>query len=446
VLINAQNKYTTPLGTRICARRFNVSYMRAHTEKNHPSGSVLFPANNSLANLFDIFLTAIENDSYFLVYFSRIHLLILHELYTYLTKIYSCFNMNHANSLTDYLTNETAQALNKKTLIINHLVTLIERQSNQAILSRFPALPQHLATNAGFTLLQHDYGADLDLLLEQEEEQAFSDPQAQSVLATMRTSYLNILGKYLAFFRNYMATLEQKPSPFFGYAQTIQRVMQQNLSIPQQKIPASILRALKTINPPLFFYDDDTLRCIKIISELAQRLPKDVASVPWPATVVQDAKTGQVPRDKNGIALSNQPLAYFKDSNGNRTQNSAIGTQLFVNIPTVQDIYSQELLPQPRWLNSYKGIMLMLRACLGDFTAILDPLFNDYPIIDPCLECIITNGAIVGKVIAPSAGTAQSCKSCQTYLKNLRTELQPQQPTLPSGGPAGLPDDTEGAP
>lgn len=184
-----------------------------------------------------------------------------------------------------------------------------------------------------------------------------------------------------------------------------------------------------------------TMRCTKIIPRLAKSLPKNVSSVPWPTQVVQDAQTGQVPRDKYGTALSNQPLAYFKDNNGQLTKNIAQAAQLFVNIPMAKGtIYSQEIVPQPNWLNSYQGIMTMLRACLGDFSALLDPIFNDYPILDPCIRCIVTNAAATVNIT-----TAQSCQQCTQYIKNLENEIAKaqaqQQITPPPGGPDGLPSD-----
>lgn len=431
ILVTSNNKYDTPLGTRICARKFNVSYLRNHDTQNHPSGTMLFSSEALFARQLDEFLTKIEKNSYFLVYFGKIHLIILHQIYKYLTKIFTSFNMSHVDTLSEYLANESTQSLNKKTLIINHLLSLIEAQSNQAITTRFPGLPQHLATSTGFMMMKHDYGADLDLLIDKQEDFLFTTSPPKEIIKKMRDDYLDIFGSYLLFFNSYTSSLN-KPDPFYGtvfmqHALTIQK----KLSLSDAVLDKSskdqrvmLLRALKTINPPLFFYNDESLRAIKMVESLAKKLPEHAEKVLWPHKVVEDAKNPQPIRDKNGIAITNQPAAYFLDANGERTTNFAQAKQLFVNIPTLQHMYSQELLPQPTWLNSPAGVILMLRACLGDFTVLLDPVFDDFEILDPCMRCIVTNSAIKAHIITASASTDKTCQECERYLALLRDEIK----------------------
>ena len=79
--ITPENKNDTPLGTKIVSNRLLVSFLRTHTHANHPRGGQLFPTEGSLATLLDNFLTGVQQDTYFIPYFSRIHLLILHELF-----------------------------------------------------------------------------------------------------------------------------------------------------------------------------------------------------------------------------------------------------------------------------------------------------------------------------------------------------------------------------
>ncbi len=434
ILVTAANKYDTPLGTRICARKFNISYARTHVNLSHPTGQSLFPSDGSFAQQLNDFFSKIQNNDYFLVYFSRIHLIILHELYSYLTKIFTSLNMTHVDSISEYVANESTQALNKKTLIINHLVTLIEAQVNQSILARFPALPKHIATNAGFTMMKHDYGADLDLLIEKQESLLLTDSASQQIITNMRSTYLDIFGSYLKFFNSYGKTVDQ-PDATYGsrlikHAYDIQKILEPAKPVinTSSRINAATLREIKMINPPLFFYDDESIRAIRIISNLIKVFPSNVQKIPWPQKVVDDARNPQPIRDKNGIAITNQPAAYFLDQAGEKTTSVSAAKHLFVNIPTLEHMYSQELLPQPNWLNSPQGILLMVRACLGDFFVLLDPVFDDYEILDPCIRCIIANAAIKAKLMEESSTTKKICEECEDYITALRKQIKQTTP------------------
>lgn len=447
LLINSSLKYSLPLGARIGANRQQSSYIRTHTNKHHPSGGQIFPSESGLASLLNDFLTSIDKDNYFLVYFSRIHLVVLHELYQYLLKIYTTFNMTHVNSMWDYVHNETRQALNKKTMIINHLVGLIEAQSNQAILSKFPHLPQHLATRVGTMMMKQDYGADLNLMIEQQEEQLFADPKVQTFFKNQRSLYLDMFGKYLKLFKTYTETINQHDSThgtaFMKHAKTIQKVIANATPALNKtgstKARVDTLRNIKLINPPLFFYDEETLRGLDIIPKLASDLPKDSQSVEWPSSLVQDAISGAGITNKWGTVISNQPRAYFKDAAGNRTQNRGSAVKLFVNIPTMQNMYTQEVLSQPAWLNNSAGVILILRACLGDFTALFDPLLKDEQILDPCISCIIINAA--SKVGALSSNDlATTCAECKAYLSALEQVIGWKKPVLEEETPSLPPD------
>lgn len=427
IAVTSSNKFNTPVGTSLASRAFTISPSRFATKRNHPSGQELFPGNSGLASELNNFLSAINQDDYFLVYFSRIHLIYLHQLYSYLMKIYTTFNMTVTKDLVEYLRNEQSQALNKKTHIINHFIAIIESQSNQAITNRMPALPQHLATHVGNTMyLKHDYGADLNLLIENQELNVVDDPVIQQSLRDMRTAYLGVLGKYLLFFKNYTGALDQPDtqynSLFVRYAYDIQKVMaSQTPTVNKTSLAQQIqtLRDIQLINPPMFLYDDETIRGVKVILKTAQTFGPTTIKVPWPAQVVKDAQTGSLIRDQNGIVISNNPAAYFADADGSKT--------LYVNIPTVDHIYTQEIIAQPDWLNTAKGITLMLRACLGDFTALLDPVFEKELILDPCLRCIIMNAAINAGIMGQSARTQQICTECDSYLNALQKLIKEQE-------------------
>ena len=159
-----------------CKKGANISWMSFIKDTspniNHPAGSQIFSDDAQLGELLTIFLTnlnANETAKGFTVYFTKIHLIIFDQFYKYLTKIYTVFNMTHLDTLKDYLTQDMQQGLTKKTLIINHLINIIEAQSNGAIRARFPTLPANLATYAGNVLMKHDYGADLSILIENAE-------------------------------------------------------------------------------------------------------------------------------------------------------------------------------------------------------------------------------------------------------------------------------------
>lgn len=109
----------------------------------------------------------------------------------------------------------------------------------------------------------------------------------------------------------------------------------------------------------------------------------------------------------------------------------------------MQYLYTQELLPQPDWLNTVEGVMKMLQACLGDFSALIDPILSKEDILDPCMECIVRNASMKAGLAAQGDS---SCEICQTFIGAIKTkiaaeEAQQQQPppiTIPGGGPGGL--------
>jgi transcriptional regulator with XRE-family HTH domain len=443
ILVSEDNKYNIPLAARVGSNRTQVSNIRTGTGKNHPSGSTLFAGAGNLGGLLDNFLDSIDEDNqHFLVYFSKIHLLILHEIYQYLMSIYVTFNMTHVSTVEEHLINQTTQALNKKTMIINHLFSIIEAQSNKAILMRFPNLPEHIASKAGKMIMKNDYGADLNLMLEKQEEMLFADQNVQTYYKDRREKYLDIFGRYLNFFKSYTATLEQQDpiygSKFVQYAKDVQKVInthsshfknvQKQLKNTDAGAKVKALREIKTINPPLFFYDEATFRGMKIIPRLAKDLPKKSENVPWPKKLVEDAKNPQGIKNKWGNVISNQPPAYFKNAQGQVTPNLSDAVSLYVNIPTLQNMYTQEVLPQPDWLNSYDGVMMMLRACLGDFTAIYSPQLKDELILDPCLSCIVLKSAQKAGISLPGTDLAGACDTCQTYLASLQKIIGWEKP------------------
>lgn len=471
-----QNKLLLPPAAVSVFQQTGGSFLRTRLHINHPPGATLFPNNGTLAGLFDNFLKAcqtadanVSTTGYnFLLYFSQFHLNILHELYTYLTNIYTTINLTHYGQysdaymkyieqyrnepdptsgiitwkvppLNDYLAKEDTFALNKKALIINHLINIIEAQANKAILARFPALPQHLATRAGMTMMKYDYGAQLELLIDKQEI-AFIDAiapgldstqqqAAGNVISSMRTNYIKGFAAYFNLFSQYTSLLENGSSginTFVSYATNISTALAKiTPTISSQasaKDKIAELRAMQTINPPIFFYNDEAMRGIKLIPSIAQILPKNSQNIPLPQKIIDEAHA------RTKLPFINEPVAFYaNDEHG--------VNQLYINIPTAQGLFAQKLLPQPNWLNTTAGSIKMLRACLGDFTVLLDDEFKGEIILDPCLICIVASAAnLIGK--APSA-----CTDCSTYLNTIRnfvTQAQAAGQSQQSSG--GLPD------
>jgi hypothetical protein len=453
-LINSNTKYNTPLGTRIAANRLKTSYTRTQVHKNHPTGSILFPGASSLAQMLDDFLSSLENveenyekrfaqgkDNYFIVYFSRIQLTVLHALYQYLLTIYTTCNLSHIETLQAYFDNETKQALNKKTMIINHLINIIESQANSAIVMRFPNIPQHLATRIGPMMMKQDYGADLNLMIAGEEIRLFTDIKAQQYYQKRRELYSTILGKYLKLFKNYTATLDQADKQygtiFTQHATHIYTIMSAQTPLLNKQGSAQnmieSLRTIKTINPPLFFYTQETLRGLRLIQQLSNDLPVNSEKISWPSALIEHASKGTPITDRFGNVMSNQPRAYFLTNQGAITKSVSNAAQLFVNIPTAENMYTQEVKMQPSWLNTPQGVLCVLRACLGDYMALFDPLLKEEKILDPCLSCIILNAGIAANLVGNESEKRQACADCDWYLEQLRKMVQetPDNTTIP---------------
>lgn len=461
-VVNVANKFSVPPAASFIQGNRYGSLTRNSSGPNHPSISF------SQSSLLNTFLNNIvkDNNNYFLTYFSKLHLITLHQLYIYLTKIYTSFNLTHVDDLWTYFEVESKQALNTKTLIINHLVNIIEAQINQKVLSYFPGIPQQVATSAGGIFANNDFGSSLQMLINNREEALFENILSENAqdtelvsevnnfkqqIKTTRNGYLSHYADYLKLFNAYTSSLYSNGSinidAFIKDAESIQSQIKQPQG-PQTGAPIServqTLRSMQKIDPPLFFYDDETMRGLKLLPALAQRIPEDVESVPWPEKIVSQAKSGSLLRNAAGNIISNNPIAFFADSNG-KNLGSTQGSRLFVNIASISGgntsyIYQQELLPQPEWLNSTKGVMYMLRAVLGDFAILLDSTFSGEYILDPCLMCILQDSASMAGII--SSANQSVCDQCTTYLEQLdqlaqsqasASKDQPYIPPLPGG-------------
>lgn len=453
---DAYRKNYTPLGSMLSANLTNISFTSKLTHQNHPSGSSCFPTDGTLASLLNQFLTSVEDikdasweqkkaagkDNLFLKYFTRIQLTVQFQVYQYLLGIYSTLNMSHAQNMIDYLTNERSKDLNKKTLILNHLVNIMETQLSESIRLRFPALDKSLASHVGPMLMTHDYGANLDLMIKGQEKYLIGDKDAQKYLKEQRELYTTIFGKYLNFFNSYTASLIKKDTNIFlNQAQFIKNLLSKTKPKINTTISIDALSKIKSINPPLFFYKKETIRAIQLIPAIAEKLNPNSQKVDWPAKVVENAKTGALITDKYGNVVSTYPRAYFVDQDQNITKNKSKAVSLFINIPTLDNIYSQEVIKQPSWLNSYEGIMQILSLCLGNYCAAFYGTLAQENILDPCISYIILAGMqSAGLLKDPSLLQQAHDASTRYFIQYLAllsqdVEQAEDTPSLPTTAP-----------
>lgn len=417
-LTNRVTVHNIPASQHKMAKHANLSILRPsgpnkdNFYKNYPTGSTLFPSGfGDIATKFDTVVDALKDNKELIKFFRKIHINILNELYNYLMKIYTNFNLRHVGSkqtssgivisVPDYLKDAETYATNKKTLIVNHLVNVIEAQFNSSIQSYVPSIPHLLATHVGKTCIQSDFSVDLTHFILKQEDKA---------LEHLQTSYLNFLANYVAFFEEYTSFLAEKDSTtgfnqFTTIAQHVHAYIHQNGSD----------KAIDQMDPPMFFYDYDTMRSIRVIPHLAAELPEKSESIGWPETIVNAAE--------KLIMVRNHPVAYFKDSKGKITQSKSEATHLYMVIGSGANLYEQELLAQPSWLNNKNGILNLLRGCLGDFSALLG-----MNILDPCMETLIQKAYALtqGTTTASSASenVSQVCRNLIEKWKSTDTTVE----------------------
>ena len=133
----------------------NVSFTQVQQQLQTPIKPI-FPPGSDVANAYQNFMNALQSAPGFLPIFKKIHITALHQLYMYLTGIYTSLNMTHIDDLKTYMVTEKKYCLNKKTLIINHLLQVIMAQLNQALRATMPGMPEQYAIAGGMTCIQSD--------------------------------------------------------------------------------------------------------------------------------------------------------------------------------------------------------------------------------------------------------------------------------------------------
>lgn len=414
---------TVPINVQPVLKHGSFSVLRGKDTdfKNCPSGATLFPGYPSLAKKFDALINVMITQPKFKAFFNKVHLNVLNELYSYLMAIYTNFNLQHVGiketqsgqgavslqfNIPTFLQNEADYEANKKTLIINHLVNIIESQMNGKIKSIMPNIPHIFATSAGKTLIQNDYSIDIT---------QFTIQQIDPGMKKYKHIYLNGLATYIAFFQEYTSYLKQ-PHPekkehftaFVDIAETLNRFLYGNIdpdiksSDPKQHMQL----LLQKMDPPLFTFNYDDIRALKLIPHVAKSLPAKTKSIGWPSHIVSAAE--------NETFISNHPIAYFKDNNG-KVVKKAQAKHLYVVLQSGANFFQEELLAQPDWLNSWSGVVNILAACFGDFSALIG-----LGILDPCMEALIHNAVdtMHGKTTEDKDSFVHACNILLTDMKN----------------------------
>ena len=371
----------------------NISVVRGKTDdyKNYPDGSDLFPKHKSLATKFEALIDLMKSEPKFKAFFNKIHINVLNGIYKHLMNIYTNFNLQHVGirevqvkdsktvlqvNIPTFLQNEKRTAANKKTLIINHLVNLIESQFNEKIRSLMPIVPNLFATSAGKMLIQNDFSVDLTHLILKQLEPMMKD---------YKKLYLKGMGTYLSFFQEFCSSIDQNIGDFevgetelLGIIESINQFLYGPEDSSTLRDPMSRQKALLSkMDPPMFPFSFDDIRALKLIPALARAIPENSTKIKWPEHIVEAAN--------KGIFIGGHPLAYFTNSSGTVvTEESA--EHLYIVIQSGKGLFQEELLVQPDWLNNWIGISKIIKGCLGDFSAI-----KDLGILDPCTELLIEN-------------------------------------------------------
>ncbi len=416
--------------------------------KNYPTGAQLFPNYKDLSSKFDTMINSFVSEPDFIHLFRKIHINVLNELYHHLIGIFMNFNLQHQgmiqsengdliSDIPTYLQTKDEYDINKKTMIINHLMAVIESQFNGAIQSYVAYIPQSFATYIGRTAIQNDYSTDLTHLV---------ITQMEPELAKLKKSSIQALANYVSFFQamtNYLDKKNPKISRHFNsfvdIAETINTFLYaekdanqeliakmkanspaaffqadtqgaqavkkgkastnswaKSLPYAQEKSPAPTknsalmhtdahLIAMAKMNPPIFHFGYDDIRALKLIPHLAQNLSAKTKRVPWPEHMVEAANEMFVFQADDGP----HPIAYFKTKKDTLVKNvdgNPNESDLYLCMRIGKNLFEQILIQEPEWLSSWEGILKILRACYGDFTAILG-----MNILDPITEAVIAN-------------------------------------------------------
>lgn len=251
-----------------------------------------------------------------------------------------------------------------------HLVNIVNSQSYKFSQSLFSRLPKSVAALAGNTLLRNDTSINLRLLIADDSEidnLIEADETTKQNIHQKQKKIQRLFKSYFNFFKQYTGHIVQKPS--------IKTFKSENLLARELAAIRPLIKARKAQNLPIvpqfFFPTKGTIRAVRLIPELARRIPAATQRIGWPQQIITAATNGTPARNSLTNASLPFPVAYFKDVSGNETRSRSHGQKLCVNMPSGNRLFEQELLVEPDWLRQQEEIINIARACLGDFTALL---------------------------------------------------------------------------
>lgn len=407
--ITAKTNHSIPAAQQVLTKGISLTYANnAHCFQ--PQGQALF-GNSSIAGSFNSMVEAIRStgsyatktkgsNSKFVPIFRKLQYQILNNLYSYLTALYTNFiltiapvdtqNPSSFDLYRSYAKLDETEDLTNKSLIVCHLINLIQGQMFSICSSTNPVLPTSLTVRTGSILLENDQTIDPLFLLINVKRPFFDGDDTNSdvhrLLYNIQQRYMQTLGNVLNFFRSYTDVVRTNPNQFLTFARSIRDTLNKNpFNLQAQSLKKRYstnvttkhqelkkLRATANpINPPLLYFDAEMIRSLQVLPTLATAL-KSSAPVGWPDQIEKLALRQTRAKDGSGNNLAFN-VATIQDN------------RLFIQIASPRGVpYMQELIKEPAWLNSKDGIISMIQACLGDFSQLIGR-----GILEPELEYMI---------------------------------------------------------
>lgn len=390
------NRYDLPLATQLmtlCSNSNSSYSTTAGLFENYPDANAFFP-DSALASDFTNLITELKKDEnrLFFVFLKKIHSLVLQDIYAYLKKIFVTFQLTFADQNSSYVSLENTYAFNTKFLVLHHLISLIDANSHLFFQNFYSYISPNgdikqfnptVATHIGATMMNND-AVPLEIITMDDVTfgtKISTDPATKKSFLAKRAAIISSFKKYSRFMQSYTAYIT-KPSQknntnaLADYLITIKNVSDQ------------WIKGGKTIKPQLVFSSKACVRAINMLPVLGKSIPSSTKNLPWPASIVTYAKQGARPQNKTSGTTMPYPIAFFRDVNGASTQSEQSAVALFTNMPSGNDVYEQEFLKQPSWLNTLDGILNMTRACLGDFSVLVRDDFS--VIVDTTTQTLIS--------------------------------------------------------
>lgn len=194
--ITARNKFQVPHAARISNKLTSFTRHKTKCQLNNDIFN-----NSELEEQYKNMIKQLSDCPQFIPIFTKFHILALSQIYQYLVGIYTSLTLTHIDDLNAYIILEQMYGLNRKSLIIQYLISLVERQLNQALLELFPNMPNPMAIHSGLQSLGCDNISRLDIMFADIEEvvlatfgiEAIPIPQWQIILKMLTQPSLRTL-------------------------------------------------------------------------------------------------------------------------------------------------------------------------------------------------------------------------------------------------------------